>query len=114
MKKPKKKAVRNERPKSREETPKEGYDKQARLADVAMQKLRMQRTNNNCNYCIAPRTLTQGCHETVFLVVFQTPRCLADWPEKRPSETNGPSLGRKRPKWATIAAKRVSATVDAD
>jgi hypothetical protein len=42
-----------ERPKSREETPKEGYDKTSWARNVASQKLRVRRTIFNCIFCRA-------------------------------------------------------------
>jgi hypothetical protein len=43
----------HERPKSREETPKEGYDTMSRARDVAPQKLLVHRSNFKCNFCRA-------------------------------------------------------------
>jgi hypothetical protein len=42
-----------ERPKSREETPKEGYDITSEARDVASQKLRVRRTIFKCIFCRA-------------------------------------------------------------
>ncbi len=60
---PKKKRGRPglERPKSREETPKEGYDRTSVARDVALQKLRVRRTIFNCIFCRAAHPGTGGC-----------------------------------------------------
>jgi hypothetical protein len=46
----------HERPKSREETPKEGYDSASLARDVASQKLRVHCSIFKCNFCIPERT----------------------------------------------------------
>src|SRR3990167_4957551 len=49
-----------ERPKSREETPKEGYDMASRAREVASQNLRVHCTIFKCNSCRAAHTETKG------------------------------------------------------
>jgi len=51
----------HERPKSREETPKEGYDTTSRARHVALQKLLVRRTIFKCIFCRAAPTETRGC-----------------------------------------------------
>jgi hypothetical protein len=43
----------HERPKSREETPKEGYDNTSQARDVALHKLRVHCSIFKCNFCRA-------------------------------------------------------------
>ena len=50
----------HERPKSREETPKEGYDYPSRARDVAMQNVRVHCTIFKCNFCRAAHTETKS------------------------------------------------------
>ena len=75
----KKKAIRtSEWPKSREETPKEGCNQRAKLAHVAMQKLRVHRTNYKCNFCKSVADVAQSS-EIFGLFKGQNCQCAADF-----------------------------------
>ena len=99
-----------ERPKSREETPKEGCEASG-SSHIAPQKLKVQRITNKCVLCkAAPHKMRiypeHGLNDAVSRVV---PAYLAFARKKAVRKSNGPSLGRKRPNRATITKKRVSA-----
>ncbi len=84
-----------DRPKSREETPKEGYDRQAELVDVAMQHLRTQRTKFKCEFCRADplrHAVCAGATLAPHLALGQGSGRKEKW-----AVQDGPSLGRKRP-----------------
>src|SRR5690606_11732158 len=89
-----------ERPKSREETPKEGCGKRARRSPAAPQYLAVHRTKSNCVFCRAAKTWarTLSCKlRRLRVVEGPTPE------KKEAARSERPSLGRKRPRWAAIS-----------
>ena len=100
----KKRAVQVGRPKSREETPKEGYGmpSEAQRCRTAKYQLRFPERKvqklQSCHY---------GAEERFGSIMASEKPVPQDiGAKKRPFErANGPSLGRKRPYWAAVAKK---------
>ncbi len=88
-----------ERPKSREETPKEGYDRASYARDVAPQNLRVRCTIFKCIFCRAAHPQVKGSAGSGRIRGKKAVRA-----------TNGPSLGRKRPSGQTAAIRIADAT----
>jgi hypothetical protein len=99
-----------ERPKSREETPKEGCEASG-SSHIAPQKLKVQRITNKCILCKAAAHKMRICPERGLndAAANTAPPYLAPVRKKAVRESNGPSLGRKRPNRAATTKKRVSA-----
>ncbi len=100
------------RPKSREETPKEGCGRRAELSDAAPQNMNAAHKEGKCNFCRAAITAAlSGYAADAGLKVEATRFRCRHSHRKRPFvRANGPSLGRKRPDWAAMAKKCFSET----
>jgi hypothetical protein len=103
----KKRAVRhNERPKSREETPKEGCDAHKVCLCRSAQSI-MRRIIDNCVFCRAGAEKMQSPRDWKNRLSPQNSTLALGFrviKKGRPA-TDGPSLGRKRPSRATIAPR---------
>jgi hypothetical protein len=95
-----------ERPKSREETPKEGCEASG-SSHIAPQKLKVQRITNKCVLCRAAPRKMRIYAERSLICAGRAHLALAR--KKAVRKSNGPSLGRKRPNRAATTKKRVSA-----
>src|SRR5690606_5315234 len=103
------------RPKSREETPKEGCDRPSAARRCRTAKYRMGIPERKVQKLQSCHYRREGQYKSNFAQVFpgDVRPCQDIGVKKRPFErANGPSLGRKRPYWAAVAKKCFIETAD--